>query len=232
MNKYQAVQGCNLTLATPSKWLHSIVRCSKWSEFPIVVLPNGIDLSVFHRRETSFRKRYKINEKKKLVLGVASGWDEKKGIDSFLELANVLDDKYQIVLVGTDNRVDHILPNNIISIHRTSNHEELAEIYSAADVFFNPTREDTFPTVNMEAIACGVPVLTFDVCGSPEEIHSKNGIVLSNRDINTVAAGIENICFTMTNYAEISNTASVFDYHVRLDKYIELYKTIGERGKQ
>ena len=90
-------------------------------------------------------------ENKYIVLGVAFGWGRRKGLDVFVELARRLDkEKYKVVLVGTDDNVDKLLPENIISIHRTQNQTELAEIYTAADVFANPTREENYPTVNME----------------------------------------------------------------------------------
>ena len=84
--------------------------------------------------------------------------------------------KFQIVLVGTDDSIDKMLPNSIISIHRTRDQNELAEIYSAADLFVNPTREENYPTVNMESIACGTPVLTFRTGGSPEILDEKTGL--------------------------------------------------------
>ncbi len=84
--------------------------------------------------------------------------------------------KFQIVLVGTDDSIDKMLPNSIISIHRTRDQNELAEIYSAADLFVNPTREENYPTVNMESIACGTPVLTFRTGGSPEILTKRQVI--------------------------------------------------------
>lgn len=126
------------------------------------MIPNGIDLSIFKPRISSFRERNHISASKNILLGVAFGWGERKGLDVFLELAKRLDGaKYQIVLVGTDDSVDKQLPESILSIHRTENQQQLAEIYTAADLFVNPTREENYPTVNMESIACGTPVLTF-----------------------------------------------------------------------
>lgn len=93
-------------------------------------------------------------------------------------MAEKLGEQYQIVLVGTDDEIDKNLPHSIISIHRTQNQKELAEVYSAADVFVMPTREENYPTVNMEAIACGTPVATFDTGGSPEMLDDKTGIVV------------------------------------------------------
>ena len=117
-------------------------------EYPVKVINNGIDLSVFKPTEGNFRETYHCQDKK-IVLGVSFGWGDRKGLDAFLELAKRLPDDYRIVLIGTNESVDAKLPENVISIHRTDNQEALAKIYSAADVFVNCTREDTFPTVNI-----------------------------------------------------------------------------------
>lgn len=228
--KKLAVLGCNLTLVSPSKWLKKIVSNSKFSEFPFEVFPNGIDLSVFYPKKTDIRERLGIDAEKKMVLGVASGWDKKKGLDTFIELSERLDDSFQIVLVGTNEKIDRILPRKILSIHRTSNQVELAEIYSAADVFFNPTREDTFPTVNMEAVACGTPVLTFNVCGSPEIITDKNGVVLENRNIDEIVEAVVHACEYFSKNPINSNIFELYDYEKNLEKYINLYFSVYKGG--
>ena len=156
-----------MTIVTPSVWLSDLVKESYLKDYPVMVINNGIDLSVFKRTASDFRAKNNLVGKF-IILGVASIWETRKGIDVFIELAKRLDERFRIVLVGTDDEIDNALPDNIISIHRTSNQIELAEIYSASDIFFNPTREDTYPTVNMEAIACGTPVMTFNTGGSPE----------------------------------------------------------------
>ena len=174
-----------LIVVTPSYWLAGLVKQSFLKDCPVKVIHNGIDLNVFKPTKSDFRKKYNILENKIVLLGVAFGWGERKGLDVFIELSRRLDDeKYQIVLVGTDDNVDKLLPQNIISIHRTSNQRELAEIYSAADLFVNPTREDNFPTVNIEALACGTPVITFKTGGSPECINSTSGKVVDYNDID------------------------------------------------
>lgn len=158
----------NITIVTPSEWLAGLVKESYLKDYPVKVINNGIDLNVFKPTESDFRKKYAL-ENKYIVLGVAFGWGRRKGLDVFVELARRLDkEKYKVVLVGTDDNVDKLLPENIISIHRTQNQTELAKIYSAADVFANPTREENYPTVNMESVACGTPVVTFNTGGSPE----------------------------------------------------------------
>lgn len=165
----------NMTLVTPSKWLASQVEQSFLNGFPIKVIPNGIDLNVFKPTPSDFRKKNSL-EKKKIILGVASAWDLKKGLDDFVELSKILDEHSKIVLVGVTDRQKAELPQNILAITRTNNVRELAEIYTAADVFFNPTYEDTYPTVNLEAQACGTPVITYRTGGSVESVPEENVI--------------------------------------------------------
>ena len=169
----------DMTIVTPSQWLSDLVKESYLKDYPVQVINNGIDLSVFKPTDSDFRAKNDLDGKF-IILGAASIWEKRKGIDVFIELAKRLDDRFKIVLVGTNDEDDKILPDNIISIHRTSNQKELAEIYSAADLFFNPTREENYPTVNMESIACGTPVMTFKTGGSPEIIDDKTGVVVED----------------------------------------------------
>ena len=173
----------NMIIVTPSKWLAGLASESYLREYPIKVINNGIDLKVFKPTTGNFRERYKILENKFIVLGVSFAWGKRKGLDCFVKMAKELGENYQIVLVGTDDDLDKQLPNNIISIHRTQNQKELAEIYTAADVFAMPTREENYPTVNMEAIACGTPVVTFDTGGSSEMLDEKSGIVVEKNSV-------------------------------------------------
>ena len=156
---------------------------------------------------------------------MASPWSERKGIDVFIELSKQLDSKYQIVLVGTDDNIDKQLPQNIISIHRTHNQAELAEIYSACDLFVNPTKEENYPTVNMESIACGTPVLTFNTGGSGEIPDNTCGIVVSE---NTVEAVLEKITEIFDSRpfikADCLKRAQSFAAEEKYAEYIKLYR--------
>lgn len=212
----------DLTIVTPSEWLASLVKRSFLGCYPCQVINNGIDLTVFCPRESDFRVMNKL-ENKKIVLGVASQWNNKKGLDVFIDLANHLDDRFQVVLVGTTATIDKVLPGNIITIHRTNNQEELAEIYSSADVFVNPTREDTFPTVNIEALACGTPVITFDVGGSPEILDETCGVVVKKNDLLNLLSSIERI--TVDNYmiANCITRSKKFEMESNFRQYVVLY---------
>ena len=159
-----------------------------------------------------------------MLLGVAFGWGVRKGLDVFEELAKRLDpEKYKIVLVGTDDNTDKLLPRNIISIHRTQNQQELVEIYTAADLLVNPTREDTFPTVNLEALACGTPVVTFETGGSPESIDRSCGSVTPVDDVDTLEREIIRICENRCYSSDACiQRAALFDQNVKFKEYIRL----------
>ena len=169
----------------------------------------------------------KWSDSRHSVLGVAFDWGVRKGLDVFLKLAEDLGAEYQIVLVGTDEDVDRRLPDNIISIHRTQNQRELAEIYSAADVFVNPTREENFPTVNMEALACGTPVITFDTGGSPEIIDETCGMVVPCDDAVALKKVICRIIEEKTFSREACRKrAELFDRYDKYGEYIDLYREV------
>lgn len=171
----------DLTIVTPSKWLAGLVKQSFLSEYETVVISNGIDTTVFRPVLSDFKSRHAI-EDKFMILGVANVWSQRKGLKYFLELADILENDEIIVLVGLTKKQVESLPANIIGITRTNNIQELVEIYSAADVFVNPTLEDNYPTVNLEAQACGTYVVTFDSGGTRETIvDSSHGTVCGGK---------------------------------------------------
>lgn len=183
----------NMTIVTPSFWLYEQVKKSFLKEYNVIVINNGIDLSIFKPTNSDKKKELNIRNNAFIILGVAFGWNEKKGLDIFVKLYKKLDNKYKILLVGTDESVDRVLPQGIISIHRISDTKELAKIYSIADIFLNPTREEVLGMVNIEALACGTPVLTFNTGGSPECINEKCGQVITDRNVENIANIIKNI---------------------------------------
>lgn len=215
----------NMTIVTPSQWLADLVKESFLKEYPVKVIHNGIDLDIFKPTPSNFRMKYHC-ENKFVLLGVAFGWGKRKGLDVFIDLAKRLGSRFQIVLVGTDEKVDQQLPENIISIHRTSNQKELAEIYTSADLFVNPTREENYPTVNMEAIACGTPVLTFRTGGSPEIVDELTGCVVDCDDVDAVEQKIILICENKSYSAEKCVVRALeFDKNERFEEYIKLYES-------
>lgn len=215
----------NMTIVTPSKWLAELVKESYLKGCPVKVINNGINLDVFKPTPSDFRDKYKIAPDKSLILGIAFGWDERKGLDVFIELSKRMEDKFQIVLVGTDANVDTQIPANIISIHKTQNQRELAEIYTAADLFVNPTREENYPTVNMESIACGTPVLTFRTGGSPEIVDETCGCVVDCDDVDGIEREIRKICVERPYSVEqCLEKAQSFDMNLKFKEYVKLYE--------
>ncbi len=218
----------NMTIVTPSEWLASLVKESYLKDYPVKVINNGIDLNVFKPTESDFRKKYAL-ENEYIVLGVASPWGKRKGLDVFSELAERLDDRYRIVLVGLAKEQKEGLPPNIIGLERTANQTELAEIYTAADVFVNPTREENYPTVNMEALACGTPVVTFNTGGSPEIIDETCGTAVAKNDIDGICNKIIKICETKPYSEETClKRAKSFDKNEKFREYIRLYEVTDE----
>lgn len=223
--KKKLLSGLDLNIITPSRWLADLVKKSFLGDYPIKVINNGIDLSIFKPSDSDFRERYNIPKEKIILLGVANVWEARKGLDAFLYLADNLDaEKYQIVLVGTNDLVDKILPKKIISIHRTSNQKELAEIYSAANLFINPTREDNFPTVNLESLACGTPIITFDTGGSSECLAEGCGCKIpcgNKQELCSLINGFDDIHLSRK---DCLNRAVLFDQNEKFKEYLELYQ--------
>ena len=176
---FNLVPAGRMRLITPSQWLANLVAESFLSKCPVEVRHNTIDTSVFKPTPSDFRERYGIGDRF-MILGVASPWTERKGLSDFVRLAGELDsEKYAIVLVGLSEKQVKELPAGIVGLTRTDSREELAGIYSTADVFFNPTVEDNYPTVNLEAEACGTPVVTYDTGGCREAIFRSDSRVVA-----------------------------------------------------
>ena len=217
----------NLTIVTPSKWMNELVGYSYLKNYRRVVINNGIDLSIFKPTKSNIRERYSISENDFILLGVANYWNNDKGLDVFVEIAEKLPRTYKIILVGTNENVDKKIPDNILSIHHTYDIKELIEIYSSADLFLNPTRRDNFPTVDIEAIACGTPVLSFDTGGSSEILNEKCGSVVRTNDINSFISEIYRICETRPfSKDDCVKRAKCFDLKATYSKYLDLYKEI------
>lgn len=210
----------NMTIVTPSKWLASLVRDSFLKKYYIKVINNGINLDIFKYTNSNFRKKHNLQDKI-IILGVASIWSKKKGFDYFIELSKLLNDNFKVVMVGVSKKQKERLPKNILVISKTNNSKELAEIYSAADVFVNPTLEDTYPTTNLEAIACGTKVLTFDSGGASETISKADGIVIKKDNIKSL---IEELLKIEKNNSKIENlNLDRLCKNIKYKEYIESY---------
>jgi len=212
----------NMHIVTPSQWLADLVKHSFLKDYPVEVIHNGIDLDVFQPTDSSFREKNTLQDKF-IILGVASSWGRRKGLSYFLQLANDLDEKFRIVLVGLTHKQKANLPQSIIGVTRTNNVKELAELYSAADVFVNPTLEDNFPTVNLEALACGTPVITFNTGGSPEALDDACGIGVDKGNVDELVAAIINISNHGILQQSCISRVNKFDKQAKFMAYIDLY---------
>jgi len=215
----------NLTVITPSKWLADLVKQSFLREYPVQVIYNGIDLDVFQPTSGNFREKYGI-ESKKIVLGVADGWSKRKGLDDFIKLAERLDESYAVVLVGLSVEQQKELPSNIIGLRRTKGVQELAEIYGAADVLFNPSIEETFGLVTAEAMACGTPVVVYNATASPELVEETECFCVEVNAIKEAADAIVHVCVRgKKTYSEncINKVKEHYNRTNQIEKYIECY---------
>ena len=172
-----------LTIVPVSDWIRGEMSRSFLKGYPFRVIHNGIDTEVFTVYGAEEVKRKYGWQGKHVLLGVASIWSEEKGLPDFIKLAQQLRDDEMIVLVGVTEEQKSQLPQNVYGIRRTENIQELAQLYSAADVFVNPTWQDNYPTVNLEAIACGTPVVTYRTGGSVEAVTEDTGFIVEQGDV-------------------------------------------------
>ena len=222
----------DLTVVTPSRWLAGYVRESYLGEYPVQVIPNGIALDRFRPVDGGLRKRLGF-ENKYILLGVASMWEERKGYAYFEQLADRLDDSYQIILIGLSKRKLKTLHPRIHGVMRTNSMEELAEYYSMADAYVNTTLEDTFPTTNLEALACGTPVITFATGGSVESVDASCGKIVPKGDIEALIQAIEELKREPDKKEACLRRAAGYDKDDRFQDYLKLYRSLLERqGRQ
>lgn len=173
----------NMTIITPSKWLADRVRQSFLKDYPIEIQYNKVNKKVFKPTESNFRKKYNIKDRR-MILGVANIWGERKGLGTFIKLAAMLDERYIIVLVGVDSKCAKKLPSNILCMDPTKNQVELAAIYTAADLFINPSMEETFGMTTLEAIACGTDAVVMEGTACEEVAKVYGGITVPSGNIN------------------------------------------------
>ena len=217
----------SLTIIPVSDWLAGMIKESHLGVRSIQVIKNGIDLNVFRPLDKDVRKRFGIPTSKRIVLGVAMPWSERKGLPDFLKLYDMLEtDKYQILLVGLTKAQIAELPQGIIGIERTSSALDLAEIYSASDVFVNTTYYDNYPTTNLEAMACGTPVITYNTGGSPEAVDVQTGAVVEQGDLAGLKREIERLANGNYHDACLARASDLFDNNKCFDKYIKIYSDL------
>lgn len=216
-----------LTVVTPSEWLAGYARQSYLGEYPVKVIPNGIDLQRFRHVDNGLRAKLGM-EKKYILLGVASMWEERKGYSYFEELADRLDDSFQIILIGLSKQKMKKLHPKIYGVMRTDSIEELAEYYSMADVYVNTTLEDTFPTTNLEALACGTPVITFATGGSVESVDPSCGKIVPKGDTEALLQAVLAMKEEPGKRKACLEKAAGYDKNDRFRDYLTLYRSLLE----
>jgi len=219
----------NMTIVPVSQWLSDIVKSSFLSGYPVQVINNGIDMHIFiPKKGVELRSKLGVGNSF-VLLGVASVWSQRKGFGDFIRLSKKIPEDCKIILVGLND--DHLkkLPSNILGIARTENVEQLVELYSIADLFVNPTWEDNFPTTNLEALACGTPVLTYHTGGSVESIALDSGFIVEKGDISGILDAIKVVKEKKTSY--YNNTCRLraekyFNKDDRYKEYVNLYNKL------
>ena len=217
----------NMTLVPVSAWLAEEVRLSFLKDYPIQVIHNGIDTDVFSPKQIC-KSNLGLKDKF-MILGVASVWETRKGLDDFIKLRKLLSDDYSIVLIGLDEKQIKQLPKGIIGIRRTNSIQDLVAYYSVADAYFNPTWEDNFPTTNLESLSCGTPVITYHTGGSVEAVDERTGFVVEQGNIAEVAnivefikeMGKEHWTFVCRERAR-----NLYDKKERYMEYLHLYEKV------
>jgi glycosyltransferase involved in cell wall biosynthesis len=176
----------------------------------------------------SLRQQYKLDGKK-IALCVAYNWSNAKGIRDIIQVAKLLPDEFKFGIVGLSSNKIAELPKDIIAIEKTNNLNDLVNWYSLADVFVNPTYMDTFPTTNLESLACGTPVITYRSGGSPEAINQDTGLVLEKGDVNGMSTAIQLIASKgKQQYKEVcrKHAETYFNKNIQFEKYINLYNQL------
>lgn len=220
----------NVTFIPVCKWIGGIVENSYMKGRPQQVIYNGTNTEVFKPQSNditeAIRNKYNIKGEH-IVLGVASTWDKRKGLLDFCWLSDKLPENCQVVLVGLSQEQIDSLPKGVAGIRRTESVQELAALYSLADVFVNPTYVDNFPTTNIEALACGTPVVTYNTGGSPEAVDENTGIVVPKGDKVALKEAIVTIVENKGAYSSEAcrrRVAEHFNKDDRFGDYIKLFE--------
>ena len=220
----------NIAIVPVSYWLEDIVKQSFLKNYNVRTIRNGVDLDIFSPpKEKTFLQKRKIDVSKNILLGVAGYWTEEKGLNDFVKLSRMLDENCQIVLIGLDKKQIQNIPKGIIGIEQTDNVEELSELYSTAMTFINPTYGDTFPTTNLEALACGTPVITYRTGGSVEAVDEKTGFIVEKGDLNAVIDVISKIKQKGKDFYSKKcreRAVNFFNKVDRFEEYIKLYNEL------
>lgn len=224
---FTSVKGLNIVAV--STWLASTIQKSFLSEIPLVTIYNGINTNAFApQRYTNVRTKYNLG-KDFIILGVASVWSPNKGLNDFIELSKLVDSHTKIVLVGLSRRQIQSLPKNIIGIAKTEDVQELAELYSTANIFINTSVEETFGLTTAEALSCGTPAIVYNATACPEIVDNFTGFVLDKHDISGILHTIQTVKINgKEKYLENCNRRIKENFN-KIDKcqdYLNLYNQL------
>jgi len=214
----------DLTFICPSEWIKKEIGKSFLSNKKCVVINNGIDIDKFNNVKENFKQKYNL-QNKKVLLGVSLQWSSRKGLDAFNKLAEDLPEEYKIVLVGVNKEK---VNDKILALPKTQNLQELVDIYASSDLFVNPTLLDNFPTVNIEALASGLPVITYATGGSGEIIDNTCGVQVEKGDYEQL---FNSICHFDYNNITKQNCQARARLYNKKDKYLEYLKLFLEEKK-
>lgn len=221
----------NLTLVTPSHWLKEEVQKSFLRHYPVFVLPNGLDLTAFRPCEDAeyledVIQKHNLGElgERRMLLSVASTWDERKGLRDFQELSEYLGEEYLIVLVGLSEWQRERLPKNILGIGRTESIHELCALYTAADLYVSLSHEETMGMTLLEAMACGTQVLCYDATALPESVTEAVGSVVPLGHLQAVISEVDRLCASPKSAAACRAQAEKYEKHKRFQEYVRVYE--------
>ena len=215
----------NMCFVAPCEWMTGHLKNSSLAEYPAKVIVNGVNLDVFHPVQSNLRERFGLTSKK-VCLAVASEWDQRKGLSFLCEAAQKMGESYAFVVIGLTDEQIAGLPSGMIGIRATADTNELAAWYTTADCLVNPTLEDNMPMVNLEALACGTPVVAFETGGCPEAVDSSCGIVVSKGDLNGLCQAVEKASSGLFSSENCIARARQFDCTHTFQNYLSLYKEL------
>lgn len=222
-----------LTLVTPSHWLQDTVSKTFLSKFPVKVIPNGIDCGIFSPQASQLRERYHIAPDQTVLLCLTSRWTKSKGLRYISELAEMPETRnWRIVLIGNTRKDHNVVSDRILAIPRTENRQELAAWYSLADVFVNPSVADNFPTVNLEALACGTPVVTFPAGGSGEAAGNVTGVVAKEISAAALREAIVTCLERNIRPEDCRQRALLFSSEQCYQQYLDLFEKVVTQTKE
>lgn len=215
----------NLTAVGVSDW---ITNESKTIFKEAITIHNGVDTETFSDVQSDIRKSLNI-EGKFVILGPASKWLASHNMEALKTLRNSFSSDTEIILFGCPSGAN--LPQGVRGISFIRDAEKLAEVYSSADVFANVTREDSLPTINLEAQSAGTPVVTYDATGAKETVNGECGFSVETGNIEEM---IEKIRFIKEKGRDFFKEdcrnwiLAEYDREKNYLKYLELYRKLAE----